>query len=715
MPARPFLAALAEQVGILPSYVDQFGRTHRTPDRVRVALLAAMGFEVRSEVAARAELTRWRERRAAQLIAPVRVADSGAARRLAIATQGRPIGAWALEIETEDGARRRITGTTRRGAGAVIRLPPLPLGYHRVRLLLNGGARDECVAEQRLIVVPAHCPTPRQRLGPRRVYGLLANLYTLRSAQNWGFGDLSDLRRLIDWAAECGASFVGINPLHALANRGQHISPYSPLSRLFRNVLYLDVTAAPEWRTLTRQPREQRAEAQALRRLRAADAIDYAAVRGLKRRAFAALHRAFVARHRDATTSRGRAYARYLATQGEPLRDFATFVALQAHFERRGIMDVRRWPAAFRDPRSAVVGKFRAAARERIDRECYLQFELDRQLGAAAAAARTGAMPVGVYQDLAIGSAAGGSDVWAFPDLFLERIEIGAPPDDYSRVGQNWSLPPINPHVLAATGYEYWIRLVRAALRHAGALRVDHVMGLFRQYWIPRGASGAEGAYVRFPAADLLGILALESQRAGALVIGEDLGTVPRGLPRQLARWSILSTRVLYFERDRRTGFRPARAYPRRALVAANTHDLAPLAAFWEGRDLVLRHRLGLLDDRALARAQVERERARRALVRRLRHARVLPRRRGMPDGPTLRAAVHAFLGRTPAVLGGVSLDDLAGEVTPVNLPGVPLTVYPSWSRRMRLPLESLPTDGEVARALDALPASNRATKPNHR
>jgi 4-alpha-glucanotransferase len=405
-----------------------------------------------------------------------------------------------------------------------------------------------------------------------------------RDADLLGFGDLSDLRALVQWASEVGAAFVGINPLHALDNRGERISPYSPISRLYRNVLYLAAEAAPEWPHLSNRLRSGFLESDLLRRLRAADRVDYAAVRALKQPAFVALHRVFAARHRGRDTQRGRAYASYLADQGEGLARFATFLALQEFFERRGVNEWRGWPASYRDPDSAVVREFRAVEREAVDLHCYLQFELDRQLGIVADTARDGGV-LGIYQDLALGSSRQGSDPWAFPGLF-DRVNIGAPPDNYSPTGQNWQLPAIDPRALAVSGYDYWVRLLRAALRHAAALRIDHVLGLFRQYWIPAGSSGTDGAYVRFPTADLIGILALESRRAGALVIGEDLGTVPRGLPAVLARWGLLSTRVLYFEQSRRGAFRAARAYPCRALIAANTHDLPPLAGYWEGRDL---------------------------------------------------------------------------------------------------------------------------------
>jgi 4-alpha-glucanotransferase len=696
MAFRPHLRALAEQSGIVSSYRDQAGRPRSTSDDTRAALLAAMGIDVPDEPAARAALAVLRAQRGD--LSPVRVADRRAARVVRLGPASRAVQSWTVEVECEDGATLRVAGRRRAAASLRITLPALPLGYHRLRLLTRRGDGREQNAEQWLIVVPPHCVTVPAGGAGRRVFGLLTNLYTVRSAQNWGVGDCSDLRRLVRWAGVIGAAFVGVNPLHALANRGDHISPYSPLTRLFRNPLYLDATAAPEWRALSVDQRTRFGGAAALARWRRADRLDYAAVAAHKQAAIGALHRVFVRDHAARETARGRAYRAYVAAQGEPLAVFATFLALAEHFASSGAVSWRDWPRAYRDPASAAVRAFAAAHPAAVDRHRYVQFELDRQLATVADEARDRALPIGIYQDLALGSSRDGSDVWAYRDVFLERASIGAPPDDYSRSGQNWQLPPLDPRALRASGYAYWVRLLRSALRHAGALRIDHVMGLFRQYWIPAGAEATDGAYVRFPSADLLGILALESHRAGAIIIGEDLGTVPRGLPRTLRQWGILSTRVLYFERTRRGGFRPARTYPRQALVGANTHDLIPLAGYWSGRDIALRAEMGLLSDPAAA--QAERARDRAALVRRLRRDRFLPAGGGHPDELSMRAAVHAFLATTPSALLGISLDDCSGEELPVNQPGAPLDVYPSWSRRMQMSVERLTTDRGVARTL---------------
>jgi 4-alpha-glucanotransferase len=289
--------------------------------------------------------------------------------------------------------------------------------------------------------------------------------------------------------------------------------------------------------------------------------------------------------------------------------------------------------------------------------------------------------------------------MWAFGHLFLHGVSVGAPPDGYAPQGQNWGLPPIDPRRLVEDRYAFWIALIRASLRHTGALRIDHVLGLFRQFWIPAGMPGHMGAYVRFPTEDLLGILALESVRHHAVIVGEDLGTVPPEVPGVLERWGVLGSRVMYFEREDDGRFRPASSYPRLSLTTADTHDMATITGFWTGRDIELQRLAGLIDsDERASAAFVHREQERRFLVERLVAEGALKSSdAASPSNAELRGAVHRFLCSTPAALVGVYLEDLVGEREPVNLPGVSYDVYRSWTRRLSHTLESLATDPEVA------------------
>lgn len=697
------LRALADQVGIVAEYVDQTGKERRaTSDRTRAALLSSMGYDVSDDAAAAESLAGLRERARERLLPPVHVTADAVAPTTLTPPRGWPSRVeWEVELRDEQGKAVRHAGRATKSTRGQIEIAlddPPGLGYFDLRLTVR--ARGHAAqAEQRLIIVPHKCAAPEAVLGGRRVVGLTANLFTLRSARNWGVGDTADLTRLTEWAAEVGAAFVGVNPLHALRNRGHDVSPYGPVSRLFGNVLYIDIDAVPE---MAEGAEGQSLTARALPRiteLRHATHVDYEAIMMVKRPVLEALYRSFVENHQTKKTERGRAFARYVESQGQQLEDFATWCVLD---ERRQGRPWQEWPAELRDPRGPAVKAFRERERERVGFHQWSQFELDRQLGDAQARARDLSLPIGLYQDLAIGAARDGSDTWMHPGLFLDGPTIGAPPDPYAAEGQNWGLPAIDPQRLAEDGYSYWVRLLRAALRHAGALRIDHVLGLFRQFWIPRGMRGRDGAYVRFPGDDLLGIAALESVRANALIVGEDLGTVPPEVPPALERWGVLSSKVMYFESEPKRGrFKPPRAYPALALTTANTHDMPSVAAFWRESDIDLRAKVGAIPTpRAVAAARKERAEARESLATTLIEEGLWPANEEPATDLALREAVHAFLRRTPSWLVGLALDDLTGEVEPVNLPGVAPDQWPSWTRRMTMRLEEMSESAEVRRAL---------------
>jgi 4-alpha-glucanotransferase len=694
------LHELARRVGILDEYFDVGGRRCFTSDDTRRAILHAMHIDASTDEAARHSLDQLVREDEARLLAPVRVAEVGQRLPLDVRTPGdREItGPWVLVIDLEGGkAKHHFSGPWRGGSTFPLEGLPsdLPIGYHRVRLTLAAGAR-EWSDEQTLIIVPPRCVGPADLLGDTAAFGVIANLYTMRSRSNWGVGDFSDLGSLAQWTAKIGGDFVGMNPLHALLNRGGDVSPYSPVSRLFRNIIYIDVTRIPElaYAPDLRDHLTSPEFAAELESLRDSPDVRYEQVMAVKGMALDALHRVFLDRVRGSGSARAAAYSRYVDEHEPAISRFATWMTIAEH-ERK--WDWRTWPDDLRDPASEAVCAFQVAHANRIDFHRWTQFEADRQLGDAGACARAAGMRVGLYQDLAIGSAPSGADVWSFRDLFVHGVSAGAPPDPYSATGQNWGLPPVNPGALKRDGYRYFIDLIRTGFRHAGALRIDHVMGLFRLFWIPDGMTGAQGAYVTYPAGDLLGIIALESVRNGALVVGEDLGTVPDYVRPALSKWGILSSKVLYFEREWDGGFRGAASYPPLSLATANTHDMPTLAGFWAGRDVTLRRQVGQIgSDDEEARARDERDRDRGHLLRLLEAERILPQGSVPQSSAELRAAVHGFLWNTPAQLVGLSLDDLAGEIEPVNIPGIGPDRFASWTRKMRADLETITTSEDV-------------------
>ena len=707
MDAHEALCRLADAAGIEARYWDIHGQLHETtPDTMR-ALLRSLGHQADSETEIAAELAGLTEEPWRAPLAPTIVAREG--------------GGIDVPLRLNDGARtirwsiRLESGETRTGEGALDSLPvldrrgetpmmlrrltlgALPAGYHELRL------EDENVS--RLIVAPPRCYLP-PKFSHRRSWGVTAQLYALRADGDFGIGDFAHLRTLVEAVAARGGDVIGLNPLHALfLDTPQDASPYSPCSRLFRNPLYLELTAITDFA----QCAEARAlmDSPAIVAARKGAFVDYRAVAEFKLAVLEQLYRSFEANY--AADGRSASFRHYTERAGEDLERFATFQMLSEHF---GTHDWTAWPQPARDYRSPFVSALRHRHEGRVAFFKYLQWQCEEQFSAIGDLARRGGMSVGLYNDLAVSVDAPSADHWSHQELFAGGLRVGAPPDPFNETGQEWGVVPLNPSRLAADGYAHFSALLGANMRHAGALRIDHVMGWQRLFLIPAGAKPADGAYVRFPIDDLLAVAALESQRHRCLVVGEDLGTVPAGFRERMAAANVLSCRVFYFEREQRR-FRRPDEYPQLASVSVSTHDLATLRGFWDGDDIRAKAALGLFkstEDEASAVAA--RSGDKHALLEALAGETVLPEGFSPSDAdrcawtPSLARAVHLYLARSGSYLFTAQLDDLCGVAQQANLPGS-TSEYPNWRRRQAHPLNYLLTDARIQEEMTAI-ASER-------
>ena len=543
-----------------------------------------------------------------------------------------------------------------------------------------------------------------------RLFGPAIQLYALRSRRNWGVGDFTDLATFARRAATQGASFVGVNPLHELfLDRPAQASPYSPSTRLALNPLYLDVEAMDDFHDCAdaRALVASAAFATRVAALRASELIDYAGAWSAKREVLDLLFARFAQADLAGESGRAREFREFVASQRAAVYDAALFDALQAHFVARdpSVWGWPAWPAGYRHRASADVAAFERDHASAVDFYLYLQWQADLQLARAHAAARDAGMSIGLYRDLAVGANPGGAETWQEPRLFANGVHVGAPPDDFNRKGQDWGLPPWIPHELRASRFASFLALVRANMRHAGALRIDHVMGLARLYWIPQGMSPEDGAYVRYPLDDLCALLAEESARQRCSVVGEDLGTVPDTLRGTLRETGVFSYRVLFFERTEDGEFAPPEDYPPQALVSVSTHDLPTLRGFIEGTDLAHRSKLALFPSDALRnRLYAERDRDRAALQNALAHAHL--------TRDDVAVAVHRYVARTPCALMTVQLEDVFGEAEQANLPATLDDQHPNWRRKVGIDLEDWEADGRFARVCAAVRGKAAAGKP---
>jgi len=636
----------AERSGVQQDFWDIFGVHHWTSPETNRAILSALGFDCSSEesVIASAAAREGPER----ALPPVLVVSGNAPLQLP----------RDVEIVTEQGERHLFAPELK-----------LPLGYHDMRL-------GDCTG--RLIVTPDRA----YDAGPGKSAGFGVMLFSLRSNHNWGVGDFRDLRDLIKWAAEAlHADFIALNPLHAIHNRRPYnTSPYLPNTIYYRNFLYLDVEAVHGFDCIKHkfEDGETRAE---LQRLRQTAVVEYENVAALKRRALEMIFKA---------NPPGRDCREWIAGEGDLLRSYATYCALDEHLHcaNPDLWVWTDWPEEYRDPESSAVREFAAGHEREILFHGWMQWQIDRQLCEAQRCAHAAGMSIGLYHDLALATDRCGSDLWAHRAFFVPGCRVGSPPDGFAPGGQDWSFPPPNAERHREDGYRLFAQSIRKSLKHGGALRIDHVMRLFRLYWIPPGQDATQGAYVRERAEDLVRILALESVRARAVIVGEDLGTVGPEVRETLAAFGILSYRLLYFERNGEA-FRAPSEYPAQALASTTTHDLSTIAGFWKGCDIEARLRTGMIDQAAHDTQQANRARDKERLLVALREAGFLADGAGPEFSGELHSAILGYLASTPSRLWLINQEDLTKSLSQQNLPGT-TAEYPNWSRKMRWSLEEL-------------------------
>jgi 4-alpha-glucanotransferase len=705
--AKSATAELARKLDIELDYVNAAGKRIVIAPEVIRAVLATMGYRVENDQDAQEFLKRFDADESSRILPPVLVVRQDLQPTQIPVNLGTNQKNHTWRLLCEDGGVAE-EGTIRQSAASnpghghkapletswVALTIQMPCGYHRFEL------DDDSMP---LIVVPEKCWLDPIERG-QKLWGVAAQLYLLRSEHNWGIGDFTDLCTLIDIGAGWGASAVGLNPLHALfVDDPEHASPYAPASRLYLNILNIDITAIPEFATCEDANSLLGSEdfASALDVVRAGNMVNYRRVADLKLRMLRLVHSYFI---RAGSLERRRALQAFVRHRGESLTRFCIFQAIRLELAQRNCIanDWQQWPEELREWDSPGIHAFVESHREDIDFFIWTQWIADTQLNDAARRAEMHQMAIGLYRDLAVGSSAAGAETWSNPQVVVAGAHAGAPPDLLNPAGQDWGLPPFNPRTLRESGYAPFIELVRANMRYCGALRIDHVVGLQHLYWVPAGHKPDQGAYVTYPFDELAGILALESQRNHCLVIGEDLGTVPPGFSEKLNDHGILSYRVLYFEQNSESGqFIPPDEYRPLALATIGSHDLATLKGWWLGNDIAIReqHRLYPDPKEALRQRQI-RDKEKQQLL-------VALRMQGLDPGDGddfdhLSRALHSFLARSGAAIMMVQLDNLTGEASQTNLPATSRE-YPNWRRRLSKSLEYLRNDPNVAAIIEAV------------
>ena len=681
-------AALA--AGISPDYINAHGKPQSIGADTKRRLLDAMHRPAIDSVAATP-------------IPNVMVLTYG--KKMALPVSGSGEFSWILTTEEGQQHHGKASG------GKNLSLPTrLPEGYHSLTL-----TQDDQRWHCRVIIAPERCYEPQPLQEAKKLWGACVQLYTLRSENNWGIGDFGDLKAMLPEVAKRGGAFIGLNPIHALypANP-ESASPYSPSSRRWMNVVYIDVNAVEDFRLSDEAQAWWKLPAtqQKLKAARDAEQVDYTAVTELKMTALRMAWKRFAKRHDEPMA----AFRYFVDKEGESLYWQAAFDALHAHQVKEDKLrwGWPAWPKAYQNIESPEVHAFCQQHADEVDFYLWLQWLAYTQFAECWETSQRDAMPIGLYRDLAVGVAEGGAETWCDRELYCLKASVGAPPDILGPLGQNWGLPPMDPHIIAARAYEPFIELLRANMKNCGALRIDHVMSVLRLWWIPYGETADHGAYVQYPVDALLSILALESKRHRCMVIGEDLGTVPVEIVGKLRKSGVYSYKVLYFENDSEKTFRAPKAYPEQSMAVATTHDLPTLRGYWESGDLTLGNALGLYPDADVLRGLYQdRELAKQGLLDALHKYGALPKRAGhkaslMSMTSTLSRGMQRYIADSNSALLGLQPEDWLQMSAPVNIPGTS-TEYPNWRRKLTTTLEAMFADESVNKLIKDLDKRRKA------
>ena len=710
------IAQLADLVGFHREYTNSYGKQVFANSAARKALLQAMGYDLTSEQKINQHIEILQQAPWRNLLPQTHIAKTEQQQNhlvISLPQRCEQHLSWQIHCEnlqtlqgqyalnelklveqTRLVTKDQTTQKSEQFTQYKLPLPKLSAGYYQLTLKY-ADKQQSC----HLIYAPQTCYSTAQT-APYKMWGIAAQLYSLQSHENWGIGDFGDLQKLVLQAAQQQIATIGLNPLHPLfQSNAAHRSPYSPTSRCFLNTLYIDVTQIENFNRCKKAQRLFQSDNFQIRLTQAKQSkqVNYCAVSALKFEIIELLYQDFCHHDIEKNTQQAQNFYSFKERGGDKLAELALFEALYEYFQQQNPQNYgwATWPKAYQQANSIEVLTFAKQYKTRIQYFIYCQWIAAQQLAKASQLTVDNNMPIGLYLDLAVGCDGSGVDVWSTPELYVKGASIGAPPDTTNALGQNWGLTPMNPVVLQAKGYQPLIEALRSNMQYAGALRIDHILGLMRQYWVAPNMDASEGVYISFPLEDILRIIALESHRNQCIVIGEDLGTMPNGFSDIMAKAGLLSYKILFFEREENNQFKPPENYVAQALNTVSTHDLPTLAGWWTGNDLAWRQKLKLYPNTQMAindenTRTIDRQNLLNTLVDKgllnkdeisLVKTQVFPH--------ALSIAVQKYLALAPCELQLISLEDMLELVEQVNIPGT-INEHPNWLQKLPIKLDDL-------------------------